>query len=859
MINLKKSAFKPWRYRPLLVTALIAGNLFQLIAPALADGTLAGTGISNTATGTYADPNDPNTTLSATSNTVKVTVAKVAGITVGKSGITDYNSDGTTLNTAPSGIKVGDIVKYDYTVTNVGNSAINFRIPNAAAVSGPGTVTGNLQISYDGGTTFKDLPSGELITPTPIPIGGSVLVRVAVTVQTGANPGDTISVKLGGTPGDAQNVERTGANSNGGDVFTVDNASILGGAPINNTRTAAATQQAKVGSVTKNIALATILKKLKSVDTSKSTNTFNNNVLTYDLSLRVEQTDVTKSNPALTPANLVGTSINVDGAKDAKGNYLPHILISDTIPANTTFNNAIAPTGWKVVYTTDSTSTLANSAAWSVTPPITITSITRIGFINDTSAGPGVNSVVPGTTLTGFTVQVATSGISTTSPPASVSIANIAQVFGQTAGDTNNTLVYDDSGDQNPDDYHGSTPPTAPGNGIADPTKDPIDTSNSNNATTTIGGADNVYTITPSGATSVLNGPNGAPDATGPSSNNDDFTNKSALIPPNTKPGDSITPGSVAFTNTVKNTGTAAATISLVPSAPTIKTDLPTGTIVTLTYNSLSAAYTYDSSTGAFTIIPKGTPLLISNVASGSTANYGVEVKLPSVPLSTDTGKGYPVPIIAANTTDNDPTHANTTIDRVYTGFLRMVKQSRVLKGTGSDVTADQGDFTKTPGAAFDPIANPMTSYYDTNSSTTPSAAFLSTGGTARTPAPGNILEYRIIYVNVSDKQTGSGDIILNANNVVITEDGNGISPNTNNWALDQDGNGVIDTSNVPGTAKDSGTANITFFSGNPATTSTGDITGITATTDVTKYVDTVTGQVAPGQVRTFGFQRKVN
>ncbi|MBA3923523.1 MAG: hypothetical protein H0X31_18240 [Nostocaceae cyanobacterium] len=345
----------------------------------------------------------------------------------------------------------------------------------------------------------------------------------------------------------------------------------------------------------------------------------------------------------------------------------------------------------------------------------------------------------------------------------------------------------------------------------------------------------------------MLNGPNGAPDATGPSSNNDDFTNKSALIPSNTAPGSNITPGSVAFTNTVKNTGTATATISLVPAAPVTLTDLPTGTTVTLTYNSLSAAYTYDSGTGKFTIASGGTPLQISNVAPGATANYGVEVKLPTVPLSTDTGKGYPVPINAANTADS--TNTNTTIDRVYTGFLRMVKQSRLLKGTGPDVSADQGDFTKTPGAAFDPIAKPSTPF-----DASKGAAFDPNGGVARTPAPGNILEYRVTYINISDPLAGSGDIILKADKLVITEDGT--DPKGNNWAVDNDNNAVIDTSNIPGTAKDSGAATVTFFTGS---TSTGDKTGTTVATDVTKYVDTLTDQVAPGQVRTFGFQRKVN
>lgn len=69
-------------YRTVVATALLANGIFQFIAPVLADGTTAGTTISNTATATYEDPNVPNTPINSTSNTVTVTVAEVAGITV---------------------------------------------------------------------------------------------------------------------------------------------------------------------------------------------------------------------------------------------------------------------------------------------------------------------------------------------------------------------------------------------------------------------------------------------------------------------------------------------------------------------------------------------------------------------------------------------------------------------------------------------------------------------------------------------------------------------------------------------------------------------------------------------------------
>ncbi len=126
----------------------------------------------------------------------------------------------------------------------------------------------------------------------------------------------------------------------------------------------------------------------------------------------------------------------------------------------------------------------------------------------------------------------------------------------------------------------------------------------------------------------------------------------------------------------------------------------------------------------------------------------------------------------------------------------------------------------------------------------------------SKKPAPGNIIQYVIEYTNISEPNSGTGNVILNADKVVITEDGVTLP---NNWAKDQDNNLVIDTSNIIGSAKDSGTANITFYNGSSANTLGIDQTGTTATTDVTKYINSVTGIVSPGVKRTFSFQRKVN
>ncbi|MBG1260034.1 hypothetical protein [Nostoc commune] len=822
-------------YRSLVATALLTSSLFQFIAPVLADGTTAGTSISNTATATYEDPNNPGTTINTTSNTVVVTVAEVAGITVTASGVTD--------STPATPVSVGDTVNYIYTITNVGNDPTKFRIPNLAKVTGPG-VPGTLEVSTDGGTTWTAIPGSELITGS-IPAGGSVQVRVPVTVQAGAQANDIINVTLGDTPGDAQNQAR---DPNGGDVYTVDNpdttpAPEVPGTPVNGVREASVTQKATVNQSVKTYTLATLL-KTRSDYNNAGTPAIDDDKLTYSLGLRVELNDPTGN--GITPAPLAGTTINgLTGAR---------ILVSDAIPAGTEL--AVAPTpppGWQAVYTTDAVASKnANAATWSLTPPPTLSSVTRIGFVNDPSV---VTSVSPGQTVNGFNVQVKVK----TGTVAPLTVNNIAQLFGQTSGvpATPNNLVYDESGDQNPSNYDGKTIP--PGStdtnndgipetpstitdGLIDTpaklTNTGTDTGNNNSGTGT-GGEANSFELTTPVASAVLNGPDRAPDAIGLTSNNDDFTNKSSFVPSDKKPNDTIDPSGVAFTNTVKNSGTDTGSITLVPTKPTNKLDLRDKTQVTITYNSISAVYTYDQAAalgvGAFTLTT-GTAITIPNVAPGTPINYGVEVNLPDkTPLSTDTIAdylgdtefGFPVFIDATITTANGNS-INTTIDRVYTGFLKLKKESRVLPGTGPAVQGTDGTFSVDP----------------------------------KKPAPGNIIEYQISYSNISDAQSGTGNVILKADKVVIVEDGTLSTTATdgkNNWAKDNDVSGQIDTSNIVGTAKDTGASTIQFYSGANAANSAIDQTGTTANTDVSKYVNTVTGSVAPGETRKFVFQRKVN
>jgi len=332
----------------------------------------------------------------------------------------------------------------------------------------------------------------------------------------------------------------------------------------------------------------------------------------------------------------------------------------------------------------------------------------------------------------------------------------------------------------------------------------------------------------------LVSGPNGAPEAIA-TTNNDDFTNKSAVIPAGTNPGTAYDPAAVSFINTVRNASTGdSVVVSLLPTSPIDKASLPVDTLVTITYGGATAIYRYNGTSfefrqnGSAGNSSDGNPISATNpvdvglLAPNASVNYTVSVDLPSSAQLV----GYGVPItafqdlnndgqIAFTDTDADNVYdpgeetqpANTTIDRVYTGYLRLTKESRLLQGDGSAVSTTDGSFSINP----------------------------------KSPAPGNIIEYRITYTNISSIPVGTNNVTISASRIVITEDG---TAGTNNWARDNDSDGRLDTSNVVGSARDAG--------GSVAITP-GD------TVDATSYVDTVTNSLAPNTSGTFIFQRKVN
>lgn len=821
--------------RPVIAVGLVTGGLFQMALPALALGTAAGAIIRNTATATYQDEDGNN--FEAESNEVTVTVAKVAGITNEPSNFNNLGTGGTstTPGTGAGGtLLTGQNAEFTFTVTNTGNDLANIVIPAASELTLQGLSTAGLvyEVSTDGGTTFVDATAGTTIPD--VAVDGEVLVRVVGTV-TATAAGAPVSVRLGNTgsngapnipAADTQNQPDIGGNGDvGGEAEDVRTENAAGAAvtgnPANDQREASALAQQFLGS--NPLALARIEKTNAGfVDPTPGVgpNDLADATITYNLELDVE---TVSPDPLFTPADLEGRNLTVTGIVDTTN----LVLVSDAIPANTALNaaSAVSPTTgstagqWTLVFTGDDPNTIdADDATWN-TNDAAVGTVTRIGWVYDAEAN---GAIARGETVTGFAFTVTTSGITDAAFPNGTTIANIAQVFGSTddgAAGVSGTPIFDESGDQDPSNFNGNTPgpneDDPESNGVADPANHNTDANNDNSVVGDPGGEDNVVSVIPAGT--LLNGPDGEPGADGNifgvgPDNNHDFQNKATLpTGTNVTPDQNtlVNPDQVQFDNTLSNPDPTnpLTGVLLQPIQPSFAggddTDIPVGTTVRLDIfingTPTSAQYTYD---GTNFNITAGTPILIPSISPGVELDYDVTVDLPgTTPLSTDqtaggTGDdlvgGFPIPIIAFIDGDSDGTPdpgetSNITVNQVYTGFVRLVKQSRILQGTGPAVAAGQGDFS---------IAD-------------------------KTPAPGNIIEYRIVYRNISEAQAGSGtNDTLIATNMVLTEDGTtGTATTSNNWALDlSPADGTLDTVNVPGSADDTSTGSIVnYATGNPA------------------------------------------
>lgn len=937
MAKNKSSKRLSWQLcKPVIASALAIGGVFNLVGLVLADGTAAGTQITNTATATYRDPD--GTPQTATSNPVVVEVAEIAGITVTHTKVTEVTDPADGDPPGP-----GDLMEFVFDITNVGNDETDISLPAIANFTGP--VDSVTKIELLDPTDPENGPRTAITSRTDfenLDSGDKIQVAVTVLVSTSAQNDDIITVQYGDTPGNGQNQPY---DSSGGSVFTDDNdatdvanntqttAEAGPEAPANGEREASDTGEVTIGKEPLEQPLVE-LKKTIDNHTENTANDPTDDNLTYNLTFDVLNTlpaDLAVNSDAV-PADLEAISISVDGTPSRR------VLVSDAIPEGTSYVSAQAPSGgtaggttWTLVYTESLiTTTSATAAAWQTGTPTP--AATRVGFISDANA-----TITKGTSVSGFQITVLTDGVDPTDSP--ISIANIAQVFGSGTVDDpltpdDETLTFpvmDESGDTTPSNYDPNTdtysnfnpdivndnPPTetpdgfTPGDGyISDPSdlltqgvdpggNTPANDTDDNGGDNTDGDGEAIVVILVAEPDpNILNGPEGEPDAIGPTGTNDDFTNKST-------PYADGNPPFVSFTNTVQNNDTNPdplintsedGWVRLEPIAPDNPNALPKDTKATLIdRDGNRVEYIYDPAgnggQGAWTKTTPTDPDIILSIrkddgvdGSGEDQfDYGVEVKLPDGSPDIQELDSFPVPIEATlagltavgiedvNNGNNDgnlddaeiaaaldaSTLKNVTIDRVYTGFLELVKTAQVVRGDGPEVSGN--------------------------------------------PAPGNHVRYRVTYQNISETQTGSmqGNRLLTASDLAIIEDGtelacanetlitdgNGnVIGGPNNWAVDND-NGDGDTdfgtdldtrhvlSSVDLTNLDSGsTGSVLFYSGGPECDGNGkaafnpdiitpatELSGTTYNTDTTKYVFDIDGDILPLESGYVEFERRIN
>lgn len=760
--------------------------------------------IINQAAGSYQDPINPNRPFVVFSPSVKISLQEIAGITIAAIGIT--RQDGS-LNGGAVGTPAKDTVLfYNFEIQNIGGETTQVFVPNLAQV---GTVGTFQKVQYFNGTEWLDVPAGGFTSGV---MTSSAKLPVRVIVQISDSIGD-LPVTLGKTAGSVnptqtQNQLRI---DNPEDIYTVD---VVDGAvgeydglPSNGTREAQATQTLKIGATPE--AIATINLEIKQP--------FNpaDNTINFGLSLNIADTLPPRLS-GISPTDLTSTNILIDGRPKTG------ILISDAIPLGTKFVAAVTPDStWVPIYFYSSTligsTDQANNIAWSTTAPDanTALNVRRVGFFRSDYRMP------KGSTATGFEVKVEVTDFSRTE------IYNIAQVFGTQPQNPNNSadktpstkLIFDESGDSLPNNYNddgtagvkdaAQQPTVYPG--ILDATVPPNDP----RSPVRIGQASGSGGVSPDGEFLLIpfkaaappalkNGPREQPTAVGSTNDNDDFTNKSTPIG---NVANALILPLVTFTNTVLNSSDLPRDIKILPQVA-VASDLPDGTIVTLldpADANLTAAFDYKN--GVFTPVTNSpATLVLKRILAGATKNYTVQVSLPA---GTAAVKGFPVKLLAFIDTNNDnipdtSEAKNATIDRTYTGFIEVLKESRVLDFNKQPLTDAKGTFSE----AVKPVK--VDQY----------------------------IEYRITYTNISTPAVGTGNKPISAANFMITEDGN-TSPN--NWG----GLTANDPDSAVGT---SGTITYSKASG----------VGTSADLDVVKYQNILTAPIEPGQTGTFTFRRKV-
>jgi hypothetical protein len=615
------------------------------------------------------------------------------GTTISNQASASYSDGTNTYNTVSNTVTV--------TVSNVSGLAITPDAgSNPTVVAGQTAVLYNFTVTNSGNFTdqVRFLASGQSVRV----VGPGTVTRAVIDVDNSGtiNAGDT-DIKTNGADVLSANILQNGL------IHVLVEASVNGGA------TAGQTVQILLGDAATGS---------PSFD-NQAANSSANEVRTVSAAsvngLREARGDISATvvNDTLLQLTLtapagpvsLGTDITYawqacnTGLRDAAGvplNGSTQVYMIAPIPARTVLKSGqVFPAG--TLYTTSPLTTAPLAATWSTTAPAPLSNTTRIAFPVGASlvagaCGSSVNLVV--------TVN---SGID-----ASVPIDEIGDVFGKNSLASTITDQSGDAtsnnGDSNADFNEGYV--AGAGHGV-------------------------IQRTTLAQVSSVLVGPSGAPAAVGPTDNNDDYSNKAVNTGiAGVAPGGVTTAlGQLVYVNTIQNTGNTSDTFTI--DAPTV----PAGFTVEVSTNG----------GGSYTTVSGGGSVSLA-IAFGASANINVRV---TEPASKTVLTGYDTVIRVTSTIT--PAANNKTIDRLYTGFIRLDKAFTVANATGV-------------GAATDPV-------------------------------PGAVITYNITYTNVSTSNGDANCVKLTASSLVITEDGLAAPNNwgtftTNSPAPSDSGSGVVVT-----------------------------------------------------------------
>jgi hypothetical protein len=652
--------------------------------------------------------------------------------------------DGGSVPTVVSG---QTSVDFTFTVTNSGNYPTQVRFPALGAAvftTGPVTVT-NAVIDltgngFDGGDTDILGNASPVLYPASPYLARNASFNVVVRV----------TVNASANPGDAINVRLGDA---AGDNVASDGSAGEVRTSVPPSKTLAGSESEAVGNITTSVENDARLQVELSVPAGPVALGSN---ITYSSTVR---------NVGLRP---VGTQTLQNGPAGSNTG----VFVVVPVPVGTVLQSVPAPpAGVTVLYSVSplgadpgpgdppASGPLSNAVAWTTTPPGVLSSTTRVAFRVNNGAALAAGFVQSNLDVV-LTVQ---SNIN-----ASNNVWGIAEGFGRNSLNTPLTDQSDNFGG-------GDVPNKGDGNANFNEPKfgvDPLSVTKGFQQRTLLTLAGN-----------VLLGPSGAPAAVGPTDNNDDYTNKSvapAAIA-NLSHLDTLSGAvSVDFVNTVQNTGNANDTFTL--SAPTVP-----------------AGFTVQFSTdGGTTFVAAASNPTVA-VAFGASANFIVRV---TTAANSAVLQGFATTVRA--TSGNTPAQSNNTIDRLYTGFLRLQKAANIINNTSV------GNNQSTPG---------------------PDDA-----------VPGADIEYVITYTNVSVGGGGAGCVNLVASSVFITERGDVGPPN--NWSAYT----TQVTSPMPVDANTTGTPG----------TITDELTNLAVTAGTVRLKDAVPN-LNPGASGTFTFRRRIN